>query len=103
MRLPIAERSTTSDVTGANLGGSDGIDVWGTNCWIHDVEVKIRDECVTVKVCRHISTAISLYPRVVQSPASNIQVERSESTLHISVSLNLKTSQYGATSLEEVP
>ncbi|KAI0759831.1 rhamnogalacturonase-like protein [Trametes elegans] len=46
-------------IRGANLGGSDGIDVWGTNHWIHDVEVTNRDECVTVK-----------------SPASNIQVER---------------------------
>ncbi|RPD63561.1 rhamnogalacturonase [Lentinus tigrinus ALCF2SS1-6] len=46
-------------IRGTNLGGSDGIDVWGTNYWIHDVEVTNRDECVTVK-----------------SPASNIQVER---------------------------
>ncbi|KAL5522244.1 hypothetical protein ACEPAF_2101 [Sanghuangporus sanghuang] len=38
---------------------SDGIDVWGTNFWIHDVEVTNRDECVTVK-----------------SPATNILVER---------------------------
>ncbi|RDX45296.1 rhamnogalacturonase [Lentinus brumalis] len=46
-------------IRGANIGGSDGIDVWGTNHWIHDIEVTNRDECVTVK-----------------SPASNIQVER---------------------------
>ncbi|KAL5512388.1 hypothetical protein ACEPAG_3380 [Sanghuangporus baumii] len=46
-------------IRGTNLGGSDGIDVWGTNYWIHDVEVTNRDECVTVK-----------------SPASNILVER---------------------------
>ncbi len=36
--------------TGSNIGGSDGVDVWGTNHWIHDVEVTNRDECVTVKV-----------------------------------------------------
>ncbi|KAI0691434.1 rhamnogalacturonan-hydrolase [Cytidiella melzeri] len=46
-------------IRGGNLGGSDGIDVWGTNYWIHDIEVTNRDECVTVK-----------------SPASNIQVEQ---------------------------
>ncbi|EJD00593.1 uncharacterized protein FOMMEDRAFT_187129 [Fomitiporia mediterranea MF3/22] len=46
-------------IRGANIGGSDGIDVWGTNYWIHDIEVTNRDECVTVK-----------------SPASNILVER---------------------------
>jgi rhamnogalacturonan hydrolase len=47
-------------IRGADLGGSDGIDVWGTNIWVHDVMVTNRDECVTVK-----------------SPASNILVERS--------------------------
>ncbi|EJD02525.1 rhamnogalacturonan-hydrolase [Fomitiporia mediterranea MF3/22] len=46
-------------IRGANIGGSDGVDVWGTNHWIHDVEVTNRDECVTVK-----------------SPSTNILVER---------------------------
>ncbi|PCH43287.1 glycoside hydrolase family 28 protein [Wolfiporia cocos MD-104 SS10] len=46
-------------IRGADIGGSDGVDVWGDNYWIHDVEVTNRDECVTVK-----------------SPASNILVER---------------------------
>ncbi|KAI0659450.1 rhamnogalacturonase [Cubamyces menziesii] len=46
-------------IRGANLGGSDGVDVWGSNYWIHDVEVTNRDECVTVK-----------------SPSNNILVER---------------------------
>ncbi|KAH8104352.1 rhamnogalacturonan-hydrolase [Phellopilus nigrolimitatus] len=46
-------------IRGTNLGGSDGIDVWGANYWIHDVEVTNRDECVTVK-----------------SPSNNILVER---------------------------
>ena len=46
-------------IRGADIGGSDGIDVWGTNHWIHDVTVTNRDECVCVK-----------------SPASNILVER---------------------------
>ena len=35
---------------GADIGGSDGVDVWGDNYWVHDVEVTNRDECVTVKV-----------------------------------------------------
>ncbi|KAK5120796.1 hypothetical protein LTR85_005862 [Meristemomyces frigidus] len=45
-------------IRGANLGGLDGIDVWGFQIWIHDVEVTNKDECVTVK-----------------SPALNILVE----------------------------
>lgn len=36
-------------IRGANLGGLDGIDVWGFQVWIHDVEVTNKDECVTVK------------------------------------------------------
>ncbi|RAL14232.1 rhamnogalacturonase A precursor [Aspergillus homomorphus CBS 101889] len=31
------------------LGGTDAIDVWGENMWIHDVEATNGDECVTVK------------------------------------------------------
>ncbi|EJD02519.1 rhamnogalacturonan-hydrolase [Fomitiporia mediterranea MF3/22] len=46
-------------IRGADIGGSDGVDVWGTNHWIHDVEVTNRDECVTVK-----------------SPSTNILVEQ---------------------------
>ncbi|KAJ5935775.1 hypothetical protein N7466_005322 [Penicillium verhagenii] len=45
-------------IRGGNEGGLDGIDVWSTNMWIHDVEVTNKDECVTVK-----------------SPAQNILVE----------------------------
>ncbi|SCO46851.1 probable rhamnogalacturonase A precursor [Fusarium fujikuroi] len=36
-------------IHGGNRGGLDGIDVWGTNIHIHDVEVSNKDECVTVK------------------------------------------------------
>ncbi|PBL02564.1 rhamnogalacturonase A [Armillaria gallica] len=45
-------------IRGGNSGGLDGIDVWSTNMWIHDVMVTNKDECVTVK-----------------SPAKNILVE----------------------------
>ncbi|KAJ5895618.1 hypothetical protein N7495_007309 [Penicillium taxi] len=45
-------------IRGGNHGGLDGIDVWSTNIWVHDVEVTNKDECVTVK-----------------SPAKNILVE----------------------------
>ncbi|KAG5930376.1 hypothetical protein E4U42_001621 [Claviceps africana] len=45
-------------VHGGYRGGLDGIDVWGSNIWVHDVEVSNKDECVTVK-----------------SPANNILVE----------------------------
>lgn len=37
-------------VRGGNEGGLDGFDIWGTNIWVHDVEVTNKDECVTVKV-----------------------------------------------------
>ncbi|TVY84860.1 Rhamnogalacturonase A [Lachnellula suecica] len=36
-------------IRGGNEGGLDGIDIWGTNIWVHDVEVTNKDECVTVK------------------------------------------------------
>ncbi|KAF7969537.1 hypothetical protein HWV62_26985 [Athelia sp. TMB] len=36
-------------IRGADIGGSDGIDITGNNHWVHDVEVTNRDECVTVK------------------------------------------------------
>ncbi|KKY18414.1 putative rhamnogalacturonase a [Phaeomoniella chlamydospora] len=36
-------------VRGGNEGGLDGIDLWGFNLWVHDVEVTNKDECVTVK------------------------------------------------------
>lgn len=37
-------------IRGGDRGGLDGVDVWGTNIWIHDVEVTNKDECITVKV-----------------------------------------------------
>lgn len=37
-------------IRGGNEGGLDGIDIWGTNIHVHDVEVTNKDECVTVKV-----------------------------------------------------
>ncbi|EIM79283.1 pectin lyase-like protein [Stereum hirsutum FP-91666 SS1] len=46
-------------IRGADIGGSDGIDISGDNHWVHDVEVTNRDECVTIK-----------------SPASNMLIEQ---------------------------
>ncbi|KIP03607.1 glycoside hydrolase family 28 protein [Phlebiopsis gigantea 11061_1 CR5-6] len=46
-------------IRGADIGGSDGIDLSGSNVWVHDVEVTNRDECVTIK-----------------NPSSNHQIER---------------------------
>lgn len=37
-------------IRGGNMGGLDGIDIWSTNIWVHDVMVTNKDECVTVKV-----------------------------------------------------
>ncbi len=43
-------------IKGGNEGGLDGIDIWGSNIHVHDVEVSNRDECVTVKVMSHVSS-----------------------------------------------
>lgn len=32
-------------IHGGYQGGLDGIDVWGSNIWIHDIEVSNKDEC----------------------------------------------------------
>ncbi|KAL9625061.1 MAG: hypothetical protein Q9160_000790 [Pyrenula sp. 1 TL-2023] len=34
---------------GISIGETDGVDIWGTNIWAHDIEVTNGDECVTVK------------------------------------------------------
>ena len=47
-------------IRGGNEGGLDGIDVWGTNIKIHDVEVTNKDECVTVKVCQPFPPNVAL-------------------------------------------
>jgi rhamnogalacturonan hydrolase len=37
-------------IRGPSLGGTDGIDVACTdNCYLHDIEVTNRDECISVK------------------------------------------------------
>ncbi|KAJ4373720.1 hypothetical protein N0V86_007863 [Didymella sp. IMI 355093] len=36
-------------IRGGDWGGLDGVDVVGTNVWIHDIMVTNKDECVTVK------------------------------------------------------
>ncbi|KAF4536996.1 Rhamnogalacturonase b protein [Lasiodiplodia theobromae] len=36
-------------IRGIQIGATDGVDVWGENLWVHDVEVSNGDECVTVK------------------------------------------------------
>jgi len=45
-------------IRGGNAGGLDGVDIWSTNIWAHDIMVTNKDECVTVK-----------------SPSKNILVE----------------------------
>lgn len=34
---------------GVSIGETDAIDVWGSNMWIHDIEITNGDECVTTK------------------------------------------------------
>lgn len=36
-------------IRGGDWGGLDGVDVTCTNCWVHDIMVTNKDECVTVK------------------------------------------------------
>ncbi|RDL37055.1 Glycoside hydrolase family 28 protein [Venustampulla echinocandica] len=45
-------------IRGGNRGGLDGIDIWGSNIHVHDVEVSNKDECVDIK-----------------SPSSNMLIE----------------------------
>ncbi|ORY57786.1 RGase A [Pseudomassariella vexata] len=45
-------------IRGGDEGGLDGIDIWGSNIHVHDIQVTNRDECVTVK-----------------SPANNMLIE----------------------------
>jgi rhamnogalacturonan hydrolase len=46
-------------IRGPSIGGTDGIDIICTdNCYLHDIEVTNRDECISVK-----------------SPSNNILIE----------------------------
>jgi rhamnogalacturonan hydrolase len=37
-------------IRGPDLGGTDGVDLICTdNCYLHDIEVTNRDECISVK------------------------------------------------------
>ena len=40
-----------SIIRGGSEGGLDGIDVWGKNIWIHDVEVTNKDEWYVFPLC----------------------------------------------------
>ena len=37
-------------IRGADRGGLDGVDIWSTNIWVHDVEVTNRDEWLVQRV-----------------------------------------------------
>ncbi|KAH6891513.1 glycoside hydrolase family 28 protein [Thelonectria olida] len=70
-------------IRGANLGSYDGVDVVGTNYWIHDIEVTNRDECVSIKspsshalvenlVCNQAGSGISIGSLNVSASIANI-------------------------------
>ena len=70
-------------IRGANLGSYDGVDVVGTNYWVHDIEVTNRDECVSVKspsnhalvenlVCNQAGSGISIGSLNVSASIANI-------------------------------
>ncbi|KAM0209972.1 hypothetical protein ACHAPA_008211 [Fusarium lateritium] len=70
-------------IRGANLGSYDGVDVVGTNYWIHDIEVTNRDECVSVKspsnhalvenlVCNQAGSGISIGSLNTSASIANI-------------------------------
>ena len=48
-------------IRGGNEGGLDGVDVWGNNIHVHDVEVTNKDECVTVKVRQTLPPNVILH------------------------------------------
>ncbi|GME66481.1 Rhamnogalacturonase b protein [Neofusicoccum parvum] len=62
-------------IRGIDIGATDGVDVWGENLWVHDVEVTNGDECVTVK-----------------SPAKNILIE----SIHCNISGGTAIGSLGA-------
>ncbi|KAK1672838.1 pectin lyase fold/virulence factor [Colletotrichum godetiae] len=79
-------------IRGANLGSYDGVDVVGTNYWIHDIEVTNRDECVSVKspsnhalvenlVCNQAGSGISIGSLNVSASIANINF-RSKASLY---------------------
>ncbi|KAG6019331.1 hypothetical protein E4U41_003283 [Claviceps citrina] len=41
-------------IHGGHKGGLDGIDVWGSNIWVHDVEVSNRDENIYTHHSNHM-------------------------------------------------
>lgn len=60
-------------IRGGNEGGLDGIDVWGFNMYIHDVEVTNKDECVTVKASFYRFVALYYDGRcLLASPPTDI-------------------------------
>lgn len=42
-------------------GGLDGIDLWGDNIWVHDIEVTNRDECVTTKASHVLDIPLEVF------------------------------------------
>ncbi|GME25887.1 Rhamnogalacturonase b protein [Neofusicoccum parvum] len=62
-------------IRGIDIGATDGVDIWGENLWVHDVEVTNGDECVTVK-----------------SPAKNILIE----SIHCNISGGTAIGSLGA-------
>ena len=37
-------------IRGGDRGGLDGVDIWGSNIWAHDIEVSNRDEWLVLPV-----------------------------------------------------
>jgi len=70
-------------IRGGNEGGLDGVDVWSTNIWVHDVEVTNKDECVTVKVYIPRHTVRAAYVSDPMKPESFQEHSRREHLLQL--------------------
>ncbi|KAG5985007.1 hypothetical protein E4U55_002114 [Claviceps digitariae] len=64
-------------IHGGHEGGLDGIDVWGSNIWVHDVEVSNRDECVTVKTDHDSDISNIVYRNVYTHHSNNLYLFKS--------------------------
>lgn len=53
------------------MGGLDGVDVWGFNIWIHDVEVT-SEFCLFLFPCLHPNLSLSWHPNFLDLTISTV-------------------------------
>ena len=56
---------TITNMLGALALNTDGIDIWGSNVWVHDVEITNADDCVCVKG-DDLTLTLTLTPTLIE-------------------------------------